>query len=181
VHHFGVHVDYAGLGLAAAISWMGVTGIGEAALVAAGILAAEGHGAVGAMLLVAWAGAMAGGLGGWLIGLKGGRALMARPGPLHPLRLRMLRHGDAIYARRGWLLAVYLTPSWMAGVSGVRAARFVPANALASLVWALTIGGGAYLVGPSVADVVQDVGTIAFVALLASVALAALVRAHRAH
>jgi membrane-associated protein len=176
-----VHVDLAGLGLLAAVSWIGFTGPGEAALIAAGILAAQGHGAIETVLLVGWGGALAGGVAGWLIGLHGGRALMARPGPLHQLRLRMLRHGDAIYARRGWLLAVYLTPSWMAGVSGMRARRFLPANALASFAWALTIGGGTYVAGPSVADVAGDLGTVGFVALLASVTLAALVRAHRAH
>jgi membrane-associated protein len=182
-HHglTAVHVDYAGLALLAAVSWIGATGPGEAALIAAGILASHGNGEVGTMILVAWGGALAGGIVGWLVGLHGGRALMARPGPLHHLRLRMLRHGDAIYARRGWLLAVYLTPSWMAGVSGMRARRFLPANALASLAWALTIGGGAYLAGPSVADIISDLGTAGLVALLASVALTALVRAHRAH
>lgn len=174
------HADLAGLALAAAISWVGITGPGEAALVTAGILAARGRVGVVEMLLFAWAGAVAGGTAGWVIGLKGGRALMTRSGPLHRLRLRLLRHGDAIYARRGWMVAVYLTPSWMAGVSGMRARRFLPANALASLVWALTIGLGAYLVGPPVADVAGDIGTIGLVALLAVAVLAALVGTRRA-
>ena len=173
-------MDYAGLGLAAVVSWIGVVGIGEAALVAAGILAAHGHADVGTVLLVTWSGAIVGGILGWLIGRHGGRTLMTRPGPLHRLRLRLLRHGDEIYARRGGWVAVYLTPSWMAGVSGMPAPRFLPANALAALMWALTIGGGTYVAGPSVADVVSDLGTAGFVALLAAVALTALIRARRA-
>lgn len=174
-------MDYAGLGLAAMVSWIGVVGIGEAALIAAGILAAHGHADVATVLLVAWSAAIAGGIVGWLIGRHGGRALMTRPGPLHRLRVRLLRHGDEVYARRGGWVAVYLTPSWMAGVSGMRARRFLPANALAALIWALTIGGGTYVAGPSVADVAGDLGTAGFVALLAAVALTALVRARRAH
>jgi membrane-associated protein len=181
IHHPSrAHVDYAGLGLAAAISWVGFTGPGEAALVAAGILGSQGHAGVVPMLLVAWGGAIAGGTAGWLIGLKGGRALMTRPGPLYDLRLRLLHHGDAIYARRGWFLAVYLTPSWMAGVAGMRARRFLPANAVASLVWALAFGLGAYLAGPSVTDVADDVGTFGIVALLAAAVLVALIGRRRA-
>ncbi len=45
---------------------------------------------------------------------------------------------------------------------------------------ALTIGGGAYVAGPSVADVVIDLGTYGLVALLACIALTALVRQRRA-
>jgi membrane protein DedA with SNARE-associated domain len=181
IHHPSrAHIDYAGLAVAAAISWVGVTGPGEAALVAAGILGSQGHVGVVAMLLVAWGGAIAGGTAGWLIGLKGGRALMTRPGPLYGLRLRLLHHGDAIYARRGWFLAVYLTPSWMAGVAGMPARRFLPANAVSGLVWALAFGLGAYLAGPSVADVADDIGTIGLVALAVVAVLAGLVGWRRA-
>lgn len=157
-----------------------MTGPGEAALIAAGILAARGHGDIGTMVLVAWGGAIVGGIGGWLIGRHGGRALMTRRGPLHRLRLRLLRHGDDMYERHGWV-AVYLTPSWMAGISGMRARRFLPANALAGLLWAAGFGLGAYVAGPSIADVLADLGTYGLVALLAIVALAAVLRRRRAH
>ncbi|MEY2513663.1 MAG: hypothetical protein QOJ89_1021 [bacterium] len=54
----------------------------------------------------------------------------------------------------------------MAGVSGMPARRFAPANAIASLLWSLTIGLGAFLAGPSIADVVGDVGVAGLVALI---------------
>jgi membrane-associated protein len=166
LHHrfHGPHVDYVGVGLAAAVSWVGVAGVGEAALIAAGIAAARGKVDVSSMIAVAWVGAMAGGACGWLAGLKGGRALMTRPGPLYRLRLRLLRRGDAIYERRG-LLAVYVAPTWMAGISGMRFARFMPANAIATLAWALLIGLGAYFAGPSVADWLADAGTLGLIAI----------------
>jgi membrane protein DedA with SNARE-associated domain len=171
----GPHVDYAGVGLAAVVSWVGVTGPGEAALIAAGISASRGRVDIVTMILVAWAGAMLGGCAGWLIGLKGGRALLTRRGPLYRLRVRLLRHGDSVYARRGWL-AVYLAPSWMAGVSGMRAARFVPANAVASLVWATTIGVGSYVAGPSIAEALSDVGLVGLGAVAAVIVVSALIR-----
>jgi membrane protein DedA with SNARE-associated domain len=181
LHHrfMGPHVDYVGLALAAAVSWVGITGPGEAALIAAGIAAARGHVDIVGMILVAWAGAMAGGTAGWLIGLKGGRSLMSRPGPLHETRLRLLRHGDEVYRRRGWWLAVYLAPCWMAGVSGMGGRRFLAANAVASLIWALAIGLGAYVAGPSIADALGDVGTVGLVVLATVVVLSAVVRGRR--
>ncbi|HTN25049.1 MAG TPA: hypothetical protein VL120_13740 [Solirubrobacteraceae bacterium] len=177
LHHqlAGARIDLVALALAAAVSWVGLTGPGEAALIAASLAAAHGRVDIVGAILVAWLGAMAGGTAGWLIGLKGGRALMARPGPLHALRLRLLRHGDDVYARRGWL-AVYLAPSWMAGVSAMRARRFLPANAVASLLWALAIGLGTYVVGPPIAEAFGDIGlaglAVAAVVLVASALVA---------
>jgi membrane protein DedA with SNARE-associated domain len=175
-HRFaGPHITYIGLALAAFLSWVATTGPGEAALIAAGISAAHGHIDVVGMILAAWVGAMVGGTAGWLVGLKGGRALITKPGPLYRLRLRLLRRGDAVYARRGWL-AVFLAPSAMAGVAGMPARRFLPANAVAALVWALGFGLGAYVAGPSIADAVSDLGVIGLAALVVLVALSATAR-----
>jgi membrane protein DedA with SNARE-associated domain len=74
----------------------------------------------------------------------------------------LLRRGDHIYEKRG-LLAVYLAPTWMAGISGMRLRRFVPANAICALVWVLLVGLGAYFAGPSVADALGDIGTIGLI------------------
>lgn len=175
----GPHIDYVALGIAAVISWIGITGPGEAAIVAAGIAAARGRVDIVSVILVGWAGAIAGGSAGWLIGLKGGRALMTKPGPLLRTRLRLLRHGDEVFARRGWWLAVYLTPSWMAGISAMRARRFLIANAFAGLVWALSFGLGSYVAGPSISDAIGDIGTVGLIVLIGVVALAALIRHRR--
>jgi membrane protein DedA with SNARE-associated domain len=178
-HHFaGPHADYLGLALAAIVSWVGISGPGEAALIAASIAAAHGHIDIVGVLVVAWLAAMVGGTIGWLIGARGGRSLISKPGPLHHVRIRLLRYGDEVYARRGWL-AVYLAPSWMAGVSGMPARRFLPANAFASLIWALTIGLGSYVAGPSIADAVGDIGIAGLIGLIASGAVAAVVARRR--
>lgn len=178
VHHrfIGPHIDYVGVALAAVLSWVGVTGPGEAALIAAGFAAAHGHIDIVGIVAVAWLGAIAGGTIGWLIGLKGGRALMEKAGPLLRLRLRVLRHGDRIYEQRGWM-AVYLAPSWMAGISAMPARRFLPANAVAGLAWAVGFGLGSYIAGPSIADALGDIGTFGLIALVAVVVVSALVRA----
>jgi len=53
--------------------------------------------------------------------------------------------------------------------------RFLPANAVCALLWALLIGVGSYVVGPSVRELASDiglVGAVAIVLVLASTALA---------
>jgi membrane protein DedA with SNARE-associated domain len=156
-HVRGSGVDYIGVFLAAGASWTALPGPGEAALIAAGISAAHGHLDLTAVVAVAWAGATTGGTAGWIIGVKGGRGLLTAPGPLYRLRLRLIARGDRFYARYG-PLAVLFTPSWIAGIHDMRWSRFLPANAISALTWALSFGVGAYLIGPSITDIAGDAG-----------------------
>jgi membrane protein DedA with SNARE-associated domain len=180
--HTGSGVDYVGLFLASGASWFAFPGPGEAALIAAGISAAHQHLNLAAVVAVAWAGAGVGGTAGWLVGLKGGRGLLTAPGPLHQLRLGLIARGDRFYERYG-PIAVLFTPSWIAGIHDMRWSRFLPANAVSALTWALSIGVGAYLVGPSITDIVSDLG-LAGGALIAALFVVAVVlvlrrRSHR--
>jgi membrane protein DedA with SNARE-associated domain len=150
-------VDYVGVFVAAGVSWLALPGPGEAALIAAGISAAHGHLDLAAVVAVAWAGASVGGTAGWIVGAKGGRGLLTAAGPLHHLRLALIARGDRFYERYG-PVAVLFTPSWIAGIHDMRWSRFLPANAVSALAWALSVGVGAYLVGPSVTDIVADAG-----------------------
>jgi membrane protein DedA with SNARE-associated domain len=170
-------VDYAGLFVASLASWALVPGPGEAALIAAAISAAHHHLSLASVLLVAWAGAGTGATIGWALGLKGGRGLLTAPGPLHSLRLALIARGDRFYERYG-PIAVFFTPSWVAGIHDMRWLRFLPATAAATLAWALFIGLGAYFVGPSITDIAADAGLAGglLVALLFVVALVVVLR-----
>jgi membrane protein DedA with SNARE-associated domain len=159
-HAGGSGADYAGVFLASALSWALFPGPGEAALIAAGISAGHHHLDLASVLAIAWAGAGAGGTAGWIAGMKGGRELLTAAGPLHHLRLAVIARGDRFYERYG-PVAVMFTPSWIAGIHDMRWSRFLPANAFSALTWALSIGLGAYLVGPSITDVVADAGLAA--------------------
>ena len=158
-HLHGAPVDFVGVALAAAASWIGVPGPGEPVLIAGGIWAAKGRIDIAELLVVAWAAATAGGVAGWLLGRRGGRALWTAPGPLHGTRVRSLAKGERFFERYG-LLAIYLAPSWVAGIHGVRASRYLPANAASAVIWTLLVGLGAYLVGPPIEDVVSDAGLV---------------------
>jgi membrane-associated protein len=150
--------------LAAAGSWAGVPGPGEAALIAGGILAARGRLDLAELLVVAWVGAIVGGVAGWAVGRQAGQPLVSAPGPLHRQRVAALARGQRFFTRYG-ALAVYFAPSWVAGAAGLRAARFIPANTVAALLWVVSIGVGAYAVGPPIAEVVGDIGLVGLLAL----------------
>ena len=177
----GPAVDYYGLAIAAAASWIGVPGPGEPVLIAAGVLASRHKLDLATVLLVAWAAATIGGILGWAIGLKAGRGLLTAPGPLHGPRLRAVQRGERVFERYA-VIAVLLTPSWIAGINKVRSSVFQPTNAAAAALWAGGIGVGAYLAGPAVTDVVDDFGTgtsvILAVIIVAAVGVG-LARRHR--
>lgn len=177
-HFHGPHVDYAGVAVGAFISWVGISGPGEAALIAAGIVAAKGKVDLTGILVVAWAGATLGGIAGWGIGRAGGRALIERPGPFLATRQRMLASGDRFYERWG-ALAVYFAPTWMAGINGMAARRFLIANVISAVIWALPLGIGAYLIGPSITEYVSDLGTFGLLGLIVLVIGALVVRRRR--
>jgi membrane protein DedA with SNARE-associated domain len=184
LHHSGF--DYAGLAAASAASWIGLPGPGEPVLIAAGVLAARHRLDLGSVLVTAWVAATAGGIVGWLIGMKAGRAVLSAPGPLRSLRLSALERGDDIF-RRVAPLAILLAPSWIAGIHRVRAPLYLTVNALGAALWAVGIGLGAYFAGPVVVDLVDDVGVAATIVVVAVVVAAVILeilrrrRRRRAH
>lgn len=180
-HAHGSGVDYLGLYAASVLSWAAFPGPGEAALIAAGISAAHHHLDLASVLAVAWAGAITGGTAAWIVGLKGGRGLLTAPGPLYRMRLSVIARGDHFYDRFG-ALAVLFTPSWLAGIHDMGAKRFFPAVAGSGLVWAASVGVGAYLVGPSITDIAADAGLAgALLVAVAFVVTVVLLRRRRSH
>jgi membrane protein DedA with SNARE-associated domain len=168
-HRFhGPPFDYAGLAIGATISAIAGVGPGEPLLIAAGVLAAKHKLDLTEVLLVAWLGATAGGVLGWLIGYKAGRAVVTAPGPLRRARLRAVERGERIF-HRATVTAVIMTPSWLAGIHRVGARLYLPANALSAAIWALTLGLGSYLAGPPVADWFGDLGTVALIIIGAAI------------
>lgn len=170
-HHFhGYAGGYVGVGVAALLSWAGLPGPGEAALITAAVFAAHGHLDLVELILVAWAGATVGGVAGWIVGLKGGRAIVTAGRPARRARLHALERGERFYARFG-LVAVLFTPSWLAGVVRMRSSRYLPANAIAALLWSAGYAVAAYFAGPPVVEQVRDLGSKLFVIVPAVVVL----------
>lgn len=160
LHHQGAAIDYLGVAAAAFLSWLIWAGPGEAAVIAAGVVASKHKLDIAPVVFWAWIGAMLGGIVGWLVGLKAGRAVLTAPGPLHGIRLRAAEHGERLF-RRMEILAILATPAWVAGINRSRPAIYLTANALSALfLWAAPLAIGAYYAGPVILDLFSDAGTL---------------------
>ena len=169
LHHRGAAIDYFGIAAGAFLSWLLWAGPGEAAVIAAGVAAAKHNLNIAPVVFWAWIGATLGGIAGWLIGLKAGRAVLTAPGPLHGLRVRAAENGERLF-RRMEVLAILATPAWVAGINRARPAVYLITNTVSALLlWAAPLGIGAYYAGPPILDVFGDAGTALSVLLGATV------------
>lgn len=137
-------------------------------LIAAAVLAARHHLDITGVVVVAWIAATVGGIVGWLIGLKAGRAVLVAPGPLHSLRVGAVARGERVFERHP-VIAILVTPAWIAGIHRVRGAVYQPINVLSAAIWAAVIGFGVYVIGPAVDDFVDDFGLVATIVVVAAI------------
>ncbi len=146
---------YVALALVIAGESAGVPLPGETALVAASALAAAGHLDFPLVLLTAAVAAVLGDNFGYLVGRLGGYRLLSGRGPLQAHRARLLARGDAFFADHGamavflgrWTPFLRVTAAVLAGTHHMKWRHFLVWNTLGGVGWALTIGGGAYLLG----------------------------------
>jgi membrane protein DedA with SNARE-associated domain len=162
-------VTYISLFAAVVATWVAVSGPGEAALVGAGSVAARGDEEIGAVLAIAFAGTLAGSFVAYWLGRAGGRRLFLWPGPFLGARTRALARSEGI-AQRHRFLAALLTPGWFAGINQIPLRPFVLGSGLSGLAWTLTIGLGAFYVGPSLIAQFDTVGR--WMTVAAAVAMA---------
>jgi membrane protein DedA with SNARE-associated domain len=143
---------------------------GETALIAFGVLAAEGHYSIAWVIVVAAAGAIVGdNLGYWLIGRLGGRRLFERWEPLRryadrflPAAERLMRkHGGKVVFFGRFVTVLRYTAAWAAGIGEMRWWRFLAWNAAGGICWATAVGLVAYYSGHAAADAIQRYGIYA--------------------
>ena len=158
---------------------------GETALIAFGVLAAEGHYSIEVVIVVAAAAAIVGdNLGYWLIGRLGGRALFERWGWLRSYAQRVLPRAERIMARHGgktvffgrFIAILRFTAAWVAGLGRMKWWKFLFWNAAGGIAWATSVGLVAFWAGKAAADAIQRYGLFAAagVAALALIAWLAL-------
>ena len=141
---------------------------GETALLAAGVLAGTGQLALGAVIAVAAAAAILGDNLGYAVGLRGGRRLLLRPGPLAGWRHRSLHRAEAFFARYGepavfvarWVpVARYLTPL-TAGAAEMPWRKFTLFNAAGAIAWCASLTALAAFAGPAGAATLSAIGLV---------------------
>jgi undecaprenyl-diphosphatase len=143
---------------------------GETSLILAGALAARGQLSLPLVIAVAAAAAIVGDNTGYLIGRRGLRRLLDRPGRRSARRQRLLARGEAFFARHGsaavflgrWLPGLRVVASWLAGANRMPWRRFLLWNALGGGAWASTVGGAAYLLGQSASGSLGAIGFVGF-------------------
>jgi membrane protein DedA with SNARE-associated domain len=139
---------------------------GETSLIAAAALAAQGRLSLALVIAVAAAGAIVGDNIGYVIGRKGLRRLVERPGRWAAHRRRLVEQGEEFFARRGavavflgrWVLGLRVVVAWLAGAERMAWRRFAVWNALGGVAWASTIGALAYALGRSAAGALGAIG-----------------------
>jgi len=154
------------IGLVVAIEALGVPLPGETAVILGGLAANQGRLSIVAVIIVAAAAAIVGDNIGFMIGRRGGRALLERPGRFFEERQRMLAIGDPFFERHGpkavflgrWITGLRVWTSWLAGASDMRWPTFLVWNALGGTAWAISVALAAYYGGKSVETVFSKVG-----------------------
>jgi membrane protein DedA with SNARE-associated domain len=179
--HHGLPVLFAGV----AIESFGIPVPGETALIAFGVLASQGHYSIVAVIAVAAAAAIIGdNLGFWLIGRRGGRALIARFPWLERRVQRVLPRTEAVIARYGgravffgrFVSVLRETVAWVAGLAGMSWPRFLFWNAAGGIVWATAVGLLAYYGGKTLADTLSRYGLYAVIVIVGVVLVALVAR-----
>jgi membrane protein DedA with SNARE-associated domain len=181
------HIGYPVLFLLVMAESGGLPVPGETALITGGVLASTGHLSIEAVIGLAAAAAIVGDNLGYLIGRKGGRWLLERPGAFHSQRLQVLSSGEPFFERHGpkavffgrFILGLRVWASWLAGATRMPWPSFVLWNALGGICWATGIGLLAYFLGHSAGNAVEAFGVYGLVA--AALAVVAFLIAHRRH
>jgi membrane protein DedA with SNARE-associated domain len=150
---------------------------GETGLITAAVLASEGNLKIALVIPLAAAGAIVGDNIGYLIGRKGGRWILERPGRFARQRREVLLTGEPFFERHGpkavffgrFLLGLRVWASWLAGATRMPWRLFLIWNALGGIVWATGIGLIAYYLGHSASNAIETFGIYGLVAVVLAI------------
>ncbi|HEX4187980.1 MAG TPA: DedA family protein [Solirubrobacteraceae bacterium] len=165
----------------------GVPVPGETALITGSILAGRGKLQIELVIVIAAVAAIVGDNIGYVIGRKGGRWLLERPGRFERQRRDVLETGEPFFERHGskavffgrFVLGLRVWASWLAGATRMPWRSFVMWNALGGICWATAIGLLSYFLGRAAGDAVKTFGLFGLAA--AAVAIGTAIVAHRRH
>jgi membrane protein DedA with SNARE-associated domain len=163
----------------------GVPVPGETGLITAGILSSSGKLQIELVIVIAAAAAIVGDNIGYLIGRKGGRWVLERPGAFERQRKEVLLIGEPFFERHGpkavffgrFILGLRVWASWLAGATRMHWRSFALWNALGGICWATGIGLIAYFLGRSADNAIKAFGLYGLAA--AALALFGLFVMHR--
>ena len=148
---------------------MGVPSPGETALVAAAVLASQGHLKIWLVILTVASSAIVGDNVGYLLGRRLGRHVLISRWPVpraprervvvgrQPLLQTPWRE-DGLLGR--WIAWIRFATAWLAGINHMPFRVFFPWNAFGGITWAVTYGLLGYYGGQAVVNVAERVGIV---------------------
>jgi membrane protein DedA with SNARE-associated domain len=127
-------------------------------LIAAAVLASQGHGSIVWTIVLAIAAAVLGAGISYAVGRRWGRSLLARWPWFERVSKPGVERSDAFFKAHGskavvmgrFVPVLRATLGWMAGVGRMPLPRFLAANVVGAVAWGLAIGLLAYYVGGAV-------------------------------
>ena len=154
--------------LTIAVETSGVPLPGETALVAAAVLASQGHFSIWSVIVVASAAAIIGDNVGYWLGRKLGRGFLQRYGVVRRFSERVLPPAERFFRRHGgksiflarWFSGFRIAGAWLAGFAHMPWWRFFLWNALGGIAWAVSVSLTAYYAGHAAADAIGRYGLI---------------------
>ena len=187
IEHLIVTAGYPLLFLVVMGESSGIPVPGETALITGGVLASQGKLQIEVVIAIAAAAAIVGDNIGYLIGRKGGRWILERPGRFERQRSEVITLGEPFFAKHGpkavffgrFVLGLRVWASWLAGATHMHWRDFFLWNALGGICWATAIGLIAYFLGHSAGNAIQAFGLYGLAAV--AFAIVSTVIAHRRH
>jgi membrane protein DedA with SNARE-associated domain len=159
-----------------AVESSGVPLPGEAALIAAAVLARpeRHHYSLASVIAVAAAAAIIGDNVGYWLGRLGGRKLIERYGFTRRYAAKALPPSERFFKKHGaktvffgrFVALLRVTAAWLAGISRMHWWEFTLWNAAGGILWATGVGLLAYYAGQAVADTVSRFGLYGVIALV---------------
>ena len=177
---FFVHHGLPLLFLAVMLESFGIPVPGETALIAFGLLAAQGHYSIVLVIFLAAAAAIIGdNLGYWVLGRLGGRALFNRWGWLRRYSDRAIPRVERIMARHGgktvffgrFIAVLRVGAAAVAGLAHMPWWKFLFWNASGGIIWATAVGLAAFYGGKAVTNALETYGLYAALAIVAVLAV----------
>jgi membrane protein DedA with SNARE-associated domain len=170
------NVGYLAVAVFVGVEASGVPVPGETALIAAAVLASQGHLSIELVIAIAAAAAIVGDNIGYGLGRRYGRRLIERPGRTKVRRQLALARGEQLFDRHGpkavflgrWIALLRIWAAWLAGIAGMRWRSFLLWNALGGIGWALFFGLLGYYGGEATAELVARLGVGAALVVVAA-------------
>ncbi len=164
IDHYGLVVVF----LIVAAESSGVPLPGETALVAAAVLAAQGHFAIATVIAVAAVAAIVGDNIGYWLGRELGRGFLQRYGVVRRFSERVVPPTERFFRKHGgksifiarWFSGFRVAGAWIAGFARMPWWRFFLWNATGGIAWAVTVGLVSYYFGRAAADAIGHYGVI---------------------